>query len=701
MLKGACVPDYFCERFSIVLAPSLTSTRFKPKGLNKPAGEEEKLSSFVVGNPKLPSSVIEHWGWSDVPRAAKEAENIAEILQTPSSNVLTGEKATKSAVLAQLPQAECIHFACHISWQLSAIVLSPGEFVDSNATESSPNQESNKNKRFSTIEEESEDTNSETNSSTTDMPALSDFMLTAADILNCKLSAKLVVLSCGHANDDEDQGNSIKSSEGLIALTKAILAAGAQCVVVTLWPVPDSAVNLVMKPLYSALLQGTRISRAMADAIITVQNTKHFAHPANWSGFALIGSDIRLSNRVALMSQALRDILTHTDNCRDILRVSLHLVEKSLQRISRAMADAIITVQNTKHFAHPANWSGFALIGSDIRLSNRVALMSQALRDILTHTDNCRDILRVSLHLVEKSLQRISRGSKTAMYTSQQSIEKKVHANESGATPNQSWKDLLMSVGFRFEPASNGILPSVFFPQSDPGERLTQCSASLQAILGLNTSSWKAMAKLCESCPAIEASDEIIALFRQVVVHMTHGESNYEVGIDVPVNVRLWRVPGCHELLASLGFDLMEVGREDVTLKTGKSANRRQIQFALQALLALFDPQEAPRSIEMDEEETSEEDEIITDEIDQAGHIHPGSSPMPSPRKHSFILDGNRSSAFTSYRKRGEPDGRQSNQGSPTTPATSTSSSSASTPLTAPNFRYIFLFKRFISLFSH
>ena len=614
MLKGACVPDYFCERFSIVLAPSLTSTRFKPKGLNKPAGEEEKLSSFVVGNPKLPSSVIEHWGWSDVPRAAKEAENIAEILQTPSSNVLTGEKATKSAVLAQLPQAECIHFACHISWQLSAIVLSPGEFVDSNATESSPNQESNKNKRFSTIEEESEDT-SETNSSTTDMPALSDFMLTAADILNCKLSAKLVVLSCGHANDDEDQGNSIKSSEGLIALTKAILAAGAQCVVVTLWPVPDSAVNLVMKPLYSALLQGTRISRAMADAIVTVQNTKHFAHPANWSGFALIGSDIRLSNRVALMSQALRDILTHTDNCRDILRVSLHLVEKSLQRISR--------------------------------------------------------------------------GSKTAMYTSQQSIEKKVHANESGATPNQSWKDLLMSVGFRFEPASNGILPSVFFPQSDPGERLTQCSASLQAILGLNTSSWKAMAKLCESCPAIEASDEIIALFRQVVVHMTHGESNYEVGIDVPVNVRLWRVPGCHELLASLGFDLMEVGREDVTLKTGKSANRRQIQFALQALLALFDPQEAPRSIEMDEEETSEEDEIITDEIDQAGHIHPGSSPMPSPRKHSFILDGNRSSAFTSYRKRGEPDGRQSNQGSPTTPATSTStsSSSASTPLTAPNFR--------------
>lgn len=45
-------------------------------------------------------------------------------------------------------------------------------------------------------------------------------------------------------------------------------------------------------------------------------------------------------------------------------------------------------------------------------------------------------------------------------------------------------------LNFRFEPAANGIPSSVFFPQSDPEERLTQCSASLQALLGeLSTSS--------------------------------------------------------------------------------------------------------------------------------------------------------------------------------------------------------------------
>lgn len=52
--------------------------------------------------------------------------------------------------------------------------------------------------------------------------------------------------------------------------------------------------------------------------------------------------------------------------------------------------------------------------------------------------------------------------------------------------------------------------------------------------------------------------------------------------------LRLWRVNGCHELLASLGFDLAEVGQDEVTLRTGKAANKRHIQFVLQALLALF-----------------------------------------------------------------------------------------------------------------
>ena len=57
----------------------------------------------------------------------------------------------------------------------------------------------------------------------------------------------------------------------------------------------------------------------------------------------------------------------------------------------------------------------------------------------------------------------------------------------------------------------------MFFPQSDPGERLTQCSASLQAVLGLSATSWSALSRLLASGQTGEDADEIIAMFRQVV----------------------------------------------------------------------------------------------------------------------------------------------------------------------------------------
>lgn len=61
----------------------------------------------------------------------------------------------------------------------------------------------------------------------------------------------------------------------------------------------------------------------------------------------------------------------------------------------RALAEAMQTVQHTKHFAHPANWAGFILIGGNVRLSNKVALIGQALCELMRTPDKCRDALRV------------------------------------------------------------------------------------------------------------------------------------------------------------------------------------------------------------------------------------------------------------------------------------------------------------------
>ena len=98
---------------------------------------------------------------------------------------------------------------------------------------------------------------------------------------------------------------------------------------------------------------------------------------------------------------------------------------------------------------------------------------------------------------------------KNSMYTTAQSIENKV-GGLSG------WKDLLQAVGFRFEPSTNGLPPAVFFPQSDPAERLTQASASLQAILGLPHGSFVALAKFLASYEAGEAMIRVVSRITQI-----------------------------------------------------------------------------------------------------------------------------------------------------------------------------------------
>nr|CAD7450053.1 unnamed protein product [Timema bartmani] len=120
----------------------------------------------------------------------------------------------------------------------------------------------------------------------------------------------------------------------------------------------------------------------------------------------------------------------------------------------------------------------------------------------------------------------------------------------------------------------------------------------------------------------------------------------------------------------------MEVGQDEVTLRTGKQANRRNIQFVLQALLALFDTQEAPKSLSLESSSSLESLTSLDGDEEGLHGIHSRSPPVvnlphtmivaphpPLPFGYSrpALLPGHRSSggAFTSYvRRRGEPDGR-------------------------------------------
>ena len=45
------------------------------------------------------------------------------------------------------------------------------------------------------------------------------------------------------------------NSDGVVGLTRAFLAAGAQCVLFCLWPVPEMAAKILLKTFYTALLK--------------------------------------------------------------------------------------------------------------------------------------------------------------------------------------------------------------------------------------------------------------------------------------------------------------------------------------------------------------------------------------------------------------------------------------------------------------
>ncbi|XP_044251803.1 tetratricopeptide repeat protein 28 [Drosophila takahashii] len=546
--------EYLSERCAILTAPSLQSLRGRPRTRRDRARPPKAL---VVGAPRIPCSLAERWGWAgaESPAALQEAAMVADMLQ---ATALAGSNATKESVLAELPSADCIHFAANLSWQSGAVVLSPGDVVTAEQQQQKEPHE----------------------------PQMADFTLAAAELRQLRLSARLVVLSSYHSVEPI-------TGSGVAQLAGGWLLAGAGAVLISLWPVPETAAKILLRAFYSALLQGARAAGALAEAMQTVQHTKHFAHPANWAGFLLVGSNIRLSNKVAL---------------------------------------------------------------------------GHALCELLRTPERCRDALRVCLHLVEKSLQRIHRGQKNAMYTTQQSIENK-------AGPVGGWKDLLMAVGFRFEPAANGIPSSVFFPQADPEERLSQCSASLQALLALTPATLQALAKLVHVNSAEYAGD-VIAVMRNILAQFpasnppaasSSGSIKSDViaescFIEMPLSVRLWRVAGCHELLASVGFDLTEVGADQVILRTGKQANRRHCQFVLQALLALFDTREALKSLgsmdPMDSDQSSSCESLAEPEMD-APPVPPAASSTPSVNGATKApLPLHPRSAFISYvRRRGEPDG--------------------------------------------
>ena len=94
------------------------------------------------------------------------------------------------------------------------------------------------------------------------LPEPTQYLLTVSELITTPLSAKLVVISGGHRTDSPRV-----TSKGLMCMAQALLAAGAECVVIPIWPSSFQASRLMMNAFYSSLIYGSKASRALRYAM--------------------------------------------------------------------------------------------------------------------------------------------------------------------------------------------------------------------------------------------------------------------------------------------------------------------------------------------------------------------------------------------------------------------------------------------------
>ncbi|MEG4409193.1 CHAT domain-containing protein, partial [Microcoleus sp. MON2_D5] len=179
---------YLIEKHTILTAPSIQVLSLTKKQQQLASGK----GALVVGNPTMPSVAFTTnqppQQMSSLPHAETEAIAIAQLL---NAEPLTGDKATKVAVLQQIERSRIVHLATHgILDDVEGLGV-PGVIALA--------------------------------------PSKGDSgLLTASEIFNLRLNAELVVLSgC-------NTGRGRITGDGIIGLSRSFIAAGVPSVVVSL-----------------------------------------------------------------------------------------------------------------------------------------------------------------------------------------------------------------------------------------------------------------------------------------------------------------------------------------------------------------------------------------------------------------------------------------------------------------------------------
>jgi CHAT domain-containing protein len=249
---------YVVETHTVVYEPSATSFYLLEQDKNHPRTFAHDLLGVggVPYDPKQLTEVAVTRGYdpkelANLPATTEEVLAAEAAIHNPSDTLLLGSSATESQFKhSDLAKYRLIHLAVHgyastTNPDDSALILLPG--------------------------------------------GADDGFLRASEIVQLRVHADLVILSACDTAVGPIQGE-----EGIAALSRAFLLAGAKAVVSTLWPIQDASSLVLMKNFYRHLAANEPAAKALTEAKRdTLREFAPAATPYHWAGFIFQGGTDR------------------------------------------------------------------------------------------------------------------------------------------------------------------------------------------------------------------------------------------------------------------------------------------------------------------------------------------------------------------------------------------------------------------------
>jgi CHAT domain-containing protein/HEPN domain-containing protein len=261
-------PDFHAPALSVAMAPV-------------PAERSASLQHFF--STRREELTLRDWNLVPLPGTRGEAEAIQRLL--PQAQLFLGAEATKQRLL-QLPTPGLLHLATH------------GFFLKDEAAPAGSRAVAS----FGTLGERSQAplppdpllrsgllfAGANASSASTAQPPPESALATALELAGLNLwGTQLVVLSAC----DTGRGD-VRLGQGVHGLRRALVVAGAETVVMSLWKVNDDTTRQLMEAYYQKLLAGHGRATALREAMLWLRATH--PHPHTWAPFIALGQDAPL-----------------------------------------------------------------------------------------------------------------------------------------------------------------------------------------------------------------------------------------------------------------------------------------------------------------------------------------------------------------------------------------------------------------------